>query len=77
MHWFTILCRPKSARLSHCFRITLRGKDGGLPAKAIGRIDLLPRITAVAIQTEYARQALLYLQQGRVKKMRVRARLLN
>jgi len=52
-------------------------KDGGLPAKAIGRIDLLPRITAVAIQTEYARQALLYLQQGRVKKMRVRARLLN
>ena len=24
MHWFTILCGPKSVRLSQCFRITLR-----------------------------------------------------
>lgn len=52
-------------------------KEGGIPSDAIGRIDLLPRITAVAISHEYARQALSYLQSGRIKKKRVRARLLS
>ncbi len=51
-------------------------KDGGIPAQAIGQIDLLPRVTAVAISTDHARAALRYLQAGRIKKKRVRARLL-
>ena len=52
-------------------------KDGGVPTDAIGRIDLLPRVTAVAIAHAYADQALSYLHSGRIKKKRVRARLLK
>ena len=51
-------------------------KDGGLPADAIGQIDLMDKVCAVAIKHDYATQALRHLQSGRVKSKRVRAQLL-
>ena len=52
-------------------------KDGGIPADAIGRIDLMQRSCAVAITHDFAQQALRYVQGGRIKKSRVRAQLLG
>jgi ATP-dependent RNA helicase DbpA len=52
-------------------------KDGGIPAGAIGRLDLGQKTCAVAVSRDYARQALKYLQGGRVKGQRVRATLLG
>jgi ATP-independent RNA helicase DbpA len=51
-------------------------KDGGVPADAIGQIDLMEKVCAVAIKPDYATQALRHLQSGRVKSKRVRAQLL-
>ena len=51
-------------------------KEGQIPAEAIGRIDLMQRTCGVAIAREFAQQALRHVQQGRIKKKRVRAQLL-
>jgi ATP-independent RNA helicase DbpA len=51
-------------------------KDGGIPADAVGRIDLAERTCAVALKRGVAERALRYLEQGRIKRKRVRARLL-
>ena len=52
-------------------------KDAGLPAEAVGRIDLMDRTCAVAIAREHASAALSYLHAGKIKKRRVRARMLG
>ena len=52
-------------------------KDAGLPGEAIGRIDLSRSTVAVAIARQHAQSALDFLQTGRVKNRRVRARLLG
>ncbi len=52
-------------------------KDGGIPADAIGRIDLADKSCAVAIRRDLADRALTYLQRARVKNKRVRAVLLG
>ena len=51
-------------------------KDAGIPVEMIGRIDLLAKACAVAINHAYADQALDHLRQGRVKNRRLRARLI-
>ncbi len=51
-------------------------KDAGIPPEKIGRIDLMPKVCAVAIQTDFAQQALDHLETGRIKNRRLRARLL-
>jgi ATP-independent RNA helicase DbpA len=51
-------------------------KDAGIPPEAIGRIDLMQKACSVAVKREFAQQALRYLQEGRIKKRRFRARLL-
>jgi ATP-independent RNA helicase DbpA len=48
-------------------------KDAGLPADAIGRIDLNAHRCAVAVRVEHGDAALRFLQSARVKKRRVRA----
>jgi ATP-independent RNA helicase DbpA len=50
--------------------------EAGLPPGAVGRIDLLDRVTAVAIDRRHARAAERGLRSGRVKGKRVRVRLL-
>ena len=50
--------------------------DAGVPDDAIGRIDVRPEVTAVAIQREHAEAALAWSRGGRIKKRRFRARLL-
>jgi ATP-independent RNA helicase DbpA len=52
-------------------------KDGGIPAKAIGRIDLMPKVCAVAIEASYLQQAIQHLRTGRVKNKRVRIQVLD
>ena len=52
-------------------------KDGGIPADAIGQIDLMPKVCAVAIQKDYAHQATQFLRTGRVKNKRVRVQVLK
>jgi ATP-independent RNA helicase DbpA len=52
-------------------------KDGGIPAKAIGRIDLMPKVCAVAIEAAYLQQAIQHLRTGRVKNKRVRVQVLD
>ena len=52
-------------------------QSGGVPADAIGRIDLRERSCAVAVRGAYASQALKAVQSGRIKKKRVRATLLG
>jgi ATP-independent RNA helicase DbpA len=52
-------------------------KDAGLPAEAIGRIDLMDTRCGVAIATEHAGRALGYLKTGRIKKLKVRGLLLG
>lgn len=52
-------------------------KDAGLPADAIGRIDLMATQCAVAIARAHAPAALAFVQRARIKKARVRALLLN
>jgi ATP-independent RNA helicase DbpA len=51
-------------------------KDGGIPADAIGQIDLMDKVCGVAVKRAFATQALRHLQSGRVKSKRVRAQLL-
>jgi ATP-independent RNA helicase DbpA len=51
-------------------------KDGGIPADAIGQIDLMEKICAVAMRRDFANEALRHLQSGRIKGKRVRAQLL-
>ena len=51
-------------------------KDAGIPVDKIGRIDLMPKSCAVAIDEAYAEQALQHLRMGRIKNRRLRARLL-
>ncbi|MGK0361543.1 MAG: ATP-independent RNA helicase DbpA [Bradymonadia bacterium] len=51
-------------------------KDAGLPADAIGRIDLTDTSCAVAIAHAHAPAALAFVQRARIKKTRVRALLL-
>ncbi len=48
-------------------------KDGGIPADAIGRIDIMDQTCAVAVAKEHARAALKFLRKGRIKKKHVRA----
>ncbi len=50
--------------------------DGSVPFDAIGRVDLRRRITAVAVHRDHAQAALGFVQRGRIKKKRVRAKLL-
>jgi ATP-independent RNA helicase DbpA len=52
-------------------------KDGGIPADAIGRIDLMPKVVAVAIAKEWCQQAANHLRTGRIKNKRVRVQLLS
>ena len=52
-------------------------KDAGLPAEAIGRIDLSDTRCAVAIARAHAPAALAFVQKARIKKARVRALLLD
>ena len=51
--------------------------DGGLPAEAIGRIDIHDRCTYVALTSAAVRDALHYLARGKVKGRTIRARLLG
>ncbi|MEC7949319.1 MAG: ATP-dependent RNA helicase DbpA [Myxococcota bacterium] len=51
-------------------------RDAGIPPEAVGRIDLLDRTTAVAIDRRHARDAERALRGGRVKGRKVRVRLL-
>jgi len=51
-------------------------KDADIPPGAIGRIDLMTKVCAVAIQHEYVEKALKHLQNGRVKKKKIRVQLL-
>ncbi|MEE2749860.1 MAG: ATP-dependent RNA helicase DbpA [Myxococcota bacterium] len=51
-------------------------KDAGIPADKIGRIDLMPKVCAVAIDRAYAEMARNHLENGRIKNRRLRARLL-
>ncbi len=51
-------------------------KDAGVPFEAIGRVDLLPRVCAVALERSQAAKALRFVQNGRIKKKKVRAKLL-
>lgn len=48
--------------------------EAGLPASAIGKIDIFDRSTLVALQRESARQALTYLADGKIKGRKVKAR---
>lgn len=50
--------------------------EAGIPAGAVGRIDLLDRVTAIALDRRHARAAERALRSGRVKGKRVRVRLL-
>ena len=50
--------------------------EAGVPPGAVGRIDLLDRVTAVAIDRRHARDAERALRGGKVKGKRVRVRLL-
>ena len=52
-------------------------KDAGLPASAIGAIDLMPTQCAVAIQRQHARKAHRWLETGRIKRLTVRSLLLD
>ena len=52
-------------------------KEGGLPPEAIGRIDLTDSTCAVAVARPFAQRALRTVQQAPIKKIRVRARLLD
>ena len=52
-------------------------KEGGIPADAIGRLDLGRKTTAVAVARAHAQKAVVFLQSGRIKKRRVRATLLD
>ena len=51
-------------------------KDGGIPPQMIGRINLMAKACAVAIDGAYADQALTHLRTGKIKNRRLRARLL-
>ncbi len=51
-------------------------KDAGIPVEKIGRIDLMPKACAVAIDRAYAEMAIQHLENGRIKNRRLRARLL-
>lgn len=44
----------------------------GLPPAAVGQIDLLERVTAVAVDRRRAREAARRLRQGRIKGKKVR-----
>lgn len=48
--------------------------DGGLPAEAIGKIDIFDQASFVAVKNSSAKAAVEYLDQGRVKGKIVRAR---
>lgn len=52
-------------------------KTAGIPADAIGRIDIMDKTCAVAVAKAYARPALTFLSRGRIKKKKVRAVLLG
>jgi ATP-independent RNA helicase DbpA len=47
-------------------------KDGGIPSEAIGRIDILDKVCAIAIARAHASAAASFLRQGRIKKKSVR-----
>jgi ATP-independent RNA helicase DbpA len=49
-------------------------KDGGIPGKVIGKIDILDRITYVAIDRSAWKDVLAYLANGKVKGRKIRAR---
>jgi len=51
-------------------------KDAGIPVEMIGRIDLMAKACAVAINHAFADQALDHLREGRIKNRRLRARLI-
>jgi ATP-independent RNA helicase DbpA len=51
-------------------------KDAGIPPEKIGRIDLLAKVCAVAIDEMFAEKALQHLREGRIKNRRLRATLL-
>ena len=48
--------------------------DGGLPAEAIGKIDIFDQASFVAVKNSSAKAAVEYLDQGRVKGKIVLAR---
>ena len=50
--------------------------DGGLAGENIGKIDVLDMVTFVAVENGIAKQALNYLEQGKVKGKTVKARFL-
>jgi ATP-independent RNA helicase DbpA len=49
-------------------------KDGGLPMEAIGRIDVLERSCAVAIEAGSMARAVRFFREGRIKGRKVRVR---
>jgi ATP-independent RNA helicase DbpA len=50
--------------------------EAGVPPGAVGRIDLMDRVTAVAVDRRHARAAERVLRRGKVKGKKVRVRLL-
>ena len=48
--------------------------DGGLPADAIGKIDIFPKRTYVAVQRRSFEQALEVLRAGKIKGRKFRVR---
>ena len=63
-------------RLSPALLGALTG-DAGLPATAVGKIDLFPTRCYVAITRERYRDALRQLQAGKIKGRKFRVRLLG
>ena len=51
-------------------------KDAGIPPEKIGRINLMAKVCAVAVDEEYVDQAMDHLRMGKIKNRRLRARLL-
>ena len=51
-------------------------KDAKIPAEAIGRIDLISKVCAVAIKREHVDKAVKHFRDGRIKKKKVRTQLL-
>ena len=52
-------------------------KEGGIPASAIGRMDLTTRFCAVAVETQFVHQAANHLRQARIKNKKVRVQMLD
>lgn len=51
-------------------------KDAGIPPEALGRIDLMTKACAIAIEVSYAQKALTHLRTKKVKNKKVRVQLL-